>query len=214
MVFKRRDRRPVWKIVLNFLWPRGGWGRAARYIKHRLRRLPDTPEKICRGIWAGIFTTFTPFYGLHFILSLLLAKAMRGNIVAALLATFFGNPLTYVPIGIISLNTGYFILGRPPHGDLEPGFIEKFSGAGRDLWNNFLAAFTADHAEWDRLERFYHEVLLPYTVGGIIPGFIAATIAYSLCIPVVRAYQNHRRKILRSKLDTLKSPGGSAPDSP
>ena len=35
-----------------------------------------------------------------------LATLMRGNVIAALMATFFGNPLTYVPIGVISLKTG------------------------------------------------------------------------------------------------------------
>ena len=94
MVFKRRDRRPVWEIVARALYPRGGWRRAAEYIALRLRRLPDSPEKIARGIGAGVFTTFTPFYGLHFILAGILAKILRGNIVAAILGTFFGNPLT------------------------------------------------------------------------------------------------------------------------
>ena len=80
MVFRRRDRRPLWRVALEFLWPRGGWGRAAQYVRHRVRRLPDTPEKISRGIWAGVFTAFTPFYGLHFVVAAVLAKLMRGNI--------------------------------------------------------------------------------------------------------------------------------------
>ncbi|HEY9022386.1 MAG TPA: DUF2062 domain-containing protein, partial [Paracoccaceae bacterium] len=54
MVFKRRDKRPLWKIVAEFFWPRGGWTRAAQYVRHRLHRLPDTPEKIARGIFAGV----------------------------------------------------------------------------------------------------------------------------------------------------------------
>ena len=95
-VFRRRDRPAFALRAARALWPRGGWHRAFLYIRHRVRRLPDTPEKIARGIWAGVFTTFTPFYGLHFILSLILARLMNGNILAALLATFFGNPLTYV----------------------------------------------------------------------------------------------------------------------
>lgn len=88
-----------------------GWTRAFHYVKHRVRRLPDTPERIARGIWAGVFTTFTPFYGLHFVVAALVGKAMRGNLLAALMATFFGNPLTYVPIGIASLKTGHWLLG-------------------------------------------------------------------------------------------------------
>ena len=88
-MFKRRDRRPIWRAIGEFLWPRGGWSRAFQYVQHRLRRLPDSPERIGRGIWAGVFTTFTPFYGLHFIFAAMVAFVMRGNILASMMATFF-----------------------------------------------------------------------------------------------------------------------------
>ena len=88
MVFKRRDRRSIWTTLCEALWPRGGWTRAARYVQHRLHRLPDPPERIARGIFAGVLTTFTPFYGLHFVTAAILAWVMRGNILASLLSTF------------------------------------------------------------------------------------------------------------------------------
>ncbi len=207
MVFKRRDRRPLWRIVVEALWPRGGWARAATYVKHRVRRLPDTPEKICRGIWAGVFVTFTPFYGLHFIISAILAKLMRGNIVAALLATFFGNPLTYVPIGIVSLNTGHWLLGTRPREGFDQGVLAKFGGAGSDLWHNFTAMFTDRVAHWDRLVQFNDEVFFPYLVGGVLPGIVVATAIYYLTIPLVRAYQNRRKALLKAKLSQLGKPG-------
>ncbi len=75
MVFKRRDRRPWWKIVYETVWPKGGWKRAFYYIKHRVRRLPDPPHRIARGIFAGIFVTFSPFFGMHFFAAA--AEAMR-----------------------------------------------------------------------------------------------------------------------------------------
>ena len=92
MVFRRRDPRPPLRIVGELLWPKGGWKRAFLYVKHRVRRLPDSPERIPRGIWAGVFTTFTPFYTLHFVVAAIIARIMNGNILAALSATFFGNP--------------------------------------------------------------------------------------------------------------------------
>ena len=198
---------------MEALWPRGGWGRAATYVKHRLRRLPDTPEKICRGIWAGVFTTFTPFYGLHFIVAAIVAKVMRGNILAALLSTFFGNPLTYVPIGIVSLNTGHWLLGTRPERGFDKGLFEKFGGAGADLWHNFAALFGPKVAHWDRLERFYDEVFFPYMVGGILPGIVVATAMYYLTIPLVRAYQNRRKASLKAKLAQLKSAPVEGADS-
>ena len=213
MVFRRRDRRPLWRVVYEFFWPRGGWGRAAQYVKHRVRRLPDTPEKIARGIWAGVFTTFCPFYGLHFFIAALIAMIMRGNILASLMATFFGNPLTYVPIAYVSLTTGHWLLGtRLDHSllagpDRETcGIGCQFNNAGGDLWHNFKAIFTREKADWHGLSEFGSEVFYPYLVGGILPGIIAATIAYYLCVPLIRAYQNSRRKALRAKLSQLKNP--------
>ena len=204
MVFRRRDRRPIWQIVLDFLWPRGGWGRAFEYVKHRVRRLPDTPEKIARGVWAGVFTTFTPFYGLHFVVAAIIARLMRGNILAALMATFFGNPLTYVPIGVASLGTGHWLLGMSPAEGLDGSLAEKFASAGYDLWHNFAAVFTTERMDWSGLSIFYDDVFFPYLIGGILPGVVSATICYYLSVPLIAAYQNRRRKRLREKLDQLK----------
>ncbi len=203
MVFKRRDRRPIWQVVRSVLWPRGGWGRAFEYVKHRVRRLPDTPERISRGIWAGVFTAFTPFYGLHFVFAACLARLMRGNILASLMATFIGNPLTYVPIAVAALQSGYFVLGRPPKGQIEKTIGAKFGDAGSDLWHNFLALFTSREMDWHGLSLFYDEVFLPYLVGGLLPGVIVATVCYYLSLPVIAAYQNRRRKLLRNKLNQL-----------
>lgn len=214
MVFRRRDRRPIWRVLLEFIWPRGGWGRAAQYVKHRVRRLPDTPEKISRGIWAGVFTAFTPFYGLHFLIAGLFALIMRGNVLASLMATFFGNPLTYIPIAYAALTTGHWLLGTR----LDRALLDEsqgrefcsiscqFSRAGGDLWHNLIAVFTDERANWRGLSEFNVEVFYPYLVGGIIPGIVAATICYYISVPLIRAYQNSRRKALRAKLSQLKNP--------
>lgn len=213
MVFKRRDRRPVWQVVADFVYPRGGWGRAAQYVKHRLRRLPDTPEKISRGVWAGVFTAFTPFYGLHFVVAAVIARLMRGNIIASLMATFFGNPLTYVPIGVVALETGYWMLGTRQRGDIEESLGGNFANAGADLWHNFLALFTSDKMDWRGLSRFYDEVFFPYLVGGIVPGIICATFCYYLSVPLIKAYQKRRKNALRNKLAQLQKKTANADDA-
>lgn len=217
MVFKRRDKRSLWTTVKESLYPKGGWSRAAQYIKHRLHRLPDPPEKIARGIFAGVFTTFTPFYGLHFFIAAILATIMRGNIIAALLSTFFGNPLTYLPIGIVSMKTGYWLLDIEGGGQEHGSLLNKFSEAGRDLWDNFLAMFTSAKADWSHLRVFYDEVFFPYLIGGILPGILAGLICYYLSVPVIRAYQNRRKGLIKEKLAALKhkkkqADGGSAAD--
>ncbi|MGB7244927.1 MAG: DUF2062 domain-containing protein [Sulfitobacter sp.] len=154
MVFKRRDPKSYLRTLVDLLWPRGGWTRAFHYFKHRVRRLPDSPERIARGVWAGVFTTFTPLYGVHFFVAALLAVVMRGNVLAALMATFFGNPLTYLPIAAASLTTGHWLLGRNmadeiPHSlgvgvtaHSEPeGIVGGIARVAHHLWDNFLAIF-------------------------------------------------------------------------
>ncbi|WP_372611503.1 DUF2062 domain-containing protein [Aquicoccus sp.] len=205
MVFRRRDKRPIWKIVAEFFFPRGGWWRAAQYVRHRLHRLPDPPHKIARGIWAGVFVAFTPFYGLHFVISIILARLMHGNIVAALLATFFGNPLTYIPIALVSLGTGHWLLGTEFDPErTERSLASKFTDAWADLWHNISAIFTGAPQNWSNLSAFHDEVFLPYLIGGIIPGIIAASVCYYLAVPVILAYQNRRRGLLKDKLESIK----------
>lgn len=201
MVFKRRDRRALWQAVLDFFYPRGGWARAFEYVKHRVRRLPDTPQKISRGIWAGVFICFTPLFGLHMIFGALLGRVLRGNVLAALMATFFGNPLTFPAISYISINLGSWMLGLPPARTERLG--QKFADASYDVWHNFVAIFTPDPINWRGLRIFYDDVFFPYLIGGLIPGLITATAFYYISVPLIGAYQKRRKKALRAKLDQL-----------
>lgn len=210
MVFKRRDRKPVHRALVELVWPKGGWGRAAQYVRHRLSRLPDPPERIARGIWAGVFTTFTPFYGLHFIVAGAIAFVMRGNILASLLSTFFGNPLTYVPIGIVSLNMGHWLLGSELQLDVEASLGEKFAGAAQDLFHNLWTYIAGGERDWTGLNLFWHDVFYPYMIGGILPGILTATICYYVSLPLIRAYQHRRRGALKARFEALKAKAPSA----
>ena len=205
MIFKRRDPKPFLRKMAELLWPRGGWGRAFHYVKHRVRRLPDSPERIARGIWAGVFITFTPLFGFHFLGAVMIARAMKGNILASLMATFVGNPLTFVFITLASLKTGHWMLGT----ELEEGELRalsrKFADAGSDLWHNFLAVFTPEKMDWSGLAIFSWDVFYPYLMGGIVSGIFFGTIAYYISAPLLRAYQKRRRGLIKQKFEALKA---------
>lgn len=204
MVFKRREKRSYGQIVLEGVYPKGGWSRAVRYIRHRLKRLPDSPERIARGIFAGVAAAFTPLYGLHFLLAFIIAKMMRGNVFAALMATFFGNPLTYLPIAMVSLRTGYWLTGQEQFDEDRQGVLRSFARASDDLWDNFKSIFTHKDAHWDRLVEFFDQVFYPFLIGGIVPGVVAGLIAYYMSVPVIRAYQKRRTAKVRAKLEALR----------
>jgi uncharacterized protein len=204
VVFKRRNRRSVLQVLREFLWPRGGWARAATYVTHRLRRLPDDPHRIARGVFAGVFASFTPFFGFHWILAGLIAWASRGNILAALLATFAGNPLTTPLVAWGSVELGHWMLGDPVGMPLREIF-GAFSHAGAELWANFKAIFSADVTHWYRLGHFFRSIFLPYMVGGIIPGLVVSLVFYYASIPVVRGYQKLRAVKLKERIERARA---------
>jgi hypothetical protein len=111
VVFKRRNKRSVFAWARQLVYPTGGFARAARYMLHRMRRLPDEPHRIARGVFAGTFVNFPPIFGIQFLSAGLLAWAMRGNILAALLCTFLSNPITTPIIAVTSLELGHWMLG-------------------------------------------------------------------------------------------------------
>ena len=193
MVFKRRNKLSWGRWLIEGIYPRSGWRRAASYVGHRLRRLPDTPEKIARGIGMGVFVSFTPFFGLHFVLAGTLALLFRGNVVAAILGTFFGNPLTFPFIGAFALASGQWMLGVGASPSGNETVLHLFSFAAADFWYNFKAVFTARVADWSDLRLFVTDVFLPYLAGGLLPGAISAFICYSLSRPVIAAYQKRRK---------------------
>lgn len=199
-MFKRKPRSYM-RAFTEFFYPRGGWYRATRYIIYRLRRLPDPADRIARGIAAGVFVSFSPLFGLHFVTAALIAWVVRGNLLAAVLATFVGNPITFPFIASISLRLGNRFLGLPPRDTNLTYIVDAFARASHDIWHNITAIFTHETAEWAGLALFLDRVFLPYLVGGILPGLGAAMIAFGLSRPIITAYQKRRVKQLRKRYE-------------
>ena len=199
MVFKRRTPRSYFRIVADSFYPRGGWRRASQYVMHRLRRLPDPAHKISRGIAAGVFTSFTPFFGFHFIIAATVAWALRGNVLAALLATFVGNPITFPIIAAVSMEIGTWMLGSPPVPLNRVG--QAFSQAFQELWHNITSIFSDATAHWDQLGQFFEVIFLPYLIGGIIPGILAGLASYYLSYPLIVTSQMARDRRKQARLE-------------
>lgn len=204
MVFRRRDKR-TWPDRLKALvYPQGGWLRAGTYVWHRLTRLPDPPHRIARGIFAGVFISFTPLFGLHFFASAFLAFLMRGNMIAAIFATFFGNPITFPIIAVSSVQLGHWILGTGVDAVPARLILSAFANAGGEIWMNIVAMFTDNHTQWGQLRHFYYGLFKPYLIGGIAPGLVAATVCYYVSLPIILGYQKLRQKRRRDRAESLR----------
>jgi hypothetical protein len=171
MLFRRR-KPPHWGEKLRvWLWPRRNWSRSMRYVAYRLRRLRATPHAIALGCAAGVFASFTPLLGGHFVLAGVLAWVTRASILASALGTFVGNPLTFPLIWFASYELGNWALGQDSKVreiDLSGGIFNKSLD---QLW----------------------PLLKPMTVGGVPLGIVAGAVAYYIVKKAAEAYRDKRR---------------------
>jgi uncharacterized protein len=209
LVFKRREPLGWGAWLREQVYPRGGFKRAIRYVTLRMRRLPDQPHRVARGVFAGSFIGFLPLPGLQFLAAWGAARLIRGNVLAALLGTFNTNPVTTPFFAVLAMSLGHWILGI--EAPLNAEYIGKaFTNAGRDLWFNITSIFGPEKAQWDGLIQFWNEIYWPYFIGALGPAIVLSTIAYYVTIPLVTAYQKaraatahergERRRRLRAKL--------------
>lgn len=213
MVFKRREKPSSSQRLRALIYPPGGWRRSFHYVWLRLRRLPDRPGRIARGIACGVFVCFTPFFGFHFLLAVLLAWMIQGNKMAAFFATLFGNPVTFPVIAATSIQLGEWMLqvDTPiPLGQVLGSFAQAFG----EMTSNLVTLATQGSAEWEKLESFFYGVFLPYAVGGLIPGILTAAAIHALSHKIIVAYQNRRTAkalLAARKRARVADNGGSAP---
>ncbi|MEZ5829206.1 MAG: DUF2062 domain-containing protein [Hyphomicrobiales bacterium] len=182
MLFRRREAESFLERLRVHLWPRRSWSRSTRYIVHRVRRLSATPHAVALGFAAGVFAATTPFLGTHMIMAALVAWIVGGSIVAAVLGTFVGNPLTYPLLWYSTYEVGHLMLG---------------GGSARERVDLSGGIFrTSIDQIWP--------ILKPMSLGAIPIGVALAALSYVLVKPMVDAYQ-HRRRELRSDREAMEA---------
>jgi uncharacterized protein (DUF2062 family) len=174
MLFRRREAESLLERMRVHLWPRRSWTRSSRYVIYRLRRLSDTPHAVALGFAVGVFTAATPFLGTHMVMAALLAWVVGGSVIAALLGTFVGNPLTYPVFWYSTYEVGNLMLG---------------GGSGKQRIDLSGGIFqTSIDQLWP--------ILKPMSLGSIPVGLALAALSYLLVKPMVEAYKHRRRRAL------------------
>ena len=157
-MFKRRTPLSYFQWFKEGVYPRSGWRRVINYTSYRLKRLPDTPHRIALGFACGAFASFSPLFGLHFFLAAFLAIIFRGNVLSSLMGTFFGNPVTFPIIGVVSYQTGLFIMGMGPEETAWQTIRFGISEAFSSIWSGIKFLFGYGPTEWDGFVDFFHIV--------------------------------------------------------
>ncbi len=87
--------------------PRRNW---LRRLYMTLRTEHRTPGKVGFGVGVGVFVGCSPFWGVHFPLSVLLATLFRLNRFIVYASAYVGNPLTVGPILFGEIQLGHHLL--------------------------------------------------------------------------------------------------------
>ena len=198
-MFKRRERRSIFRFFYEVVFSLKGISRAIEYVGIRLKRIPDTPHKISLGMSCGIFASFTPLFGLHFLIAGLLSYLLRANVLASLIGTFVGNPITFPIITVFNLKLGEWLLGSSEYSSDDGGKIfEGFLDFIFLIYKSFFTEGSIGENSVPRMNEFLNGVFIPYSLGGLILGIFSAIISYFLLRSLVSTYQK-KRDALKTK---------------
>ena len=166
--------------------------RSGRYRWLQVLRLSDSPHRISRGVFAGVFIAFTPFFGLHFGLAPLLAWLLNGSVMASLVAVLVCNPITFPAMAFASYRLGTIILeGSPASGSAEVAA----EGGIAVIRENLIALVTKAEFDLNAVAEVFGEIFLPYLAGGLLLGAVAGTILGWLSYRLISAYRMRRLKL-------------------
>lgn len=158
------------------MWPRRGWRRALHYYGKRLMRMSGSPHSIAAGFAGGVALAMTPLLGFHYLLCFVVAFLVRGNVLAAVIGTTIGNPLTFPFIWLATYETGSLILGwfgRPDTARTAEEIAHSLLNSSLDtLW----------------------PIIKPMLIGSIPIGLVAGGLSYVLVYMTVRAFKTSRRE--------------------
>ena len=179
MLFQRRNP-PTRKERLRLLvWPRRSFSRSLRYGGKRILRITASPHAVAAGLAVGVFSAFTPFFGFHLIIAIVLAYVLAGNIAAAALGTTLANPLTLPFIRGSTFELGRFIMNGSID-DAPPIHL------GRAL-------------ETMRFDEIWTPLLKPMLFGSTILGAAFAVVVYFVTRFAVSAFRRRRIERLAEK---------------
>jgi uncharacterized protein (DUF2062 family) len=176
MLFRRRRPLKPHQKLAQFVWPKGGWARASRYYRKRLMRLSDTPHAIAAGFAVGVAVAMTPLFGFHYLLCLLIAFLVRGNMLAAVLGTSLGNPPTFPFIWLGTFEAGGLILGwfgrRPEPVDLDHLAHRLLTDSWGEIW----------------------PIVEPMLIGAVPIALLLGAVSYVLVYMAAQSFQTSRRQ--------------------
>lgn len=181
MLFQRRNPPTRAERFRTLVWPRRSFARSFKYGGKRVLRITASPHAVAAGLAVGVFAAFTPFFGFHLIIAIILAYFLAGNIAAAALGTTVANPLTLPFIWGSTYELGRFVIS----GDIQSAPPLHLGHALQTM----------------KFNEVWTPLLKPMLFGSTILGAFFAVIAYFVTRFAVTAFRRRRLERLAAKHD-------------
>lgn len=133
------------------------------------------PEVVAASFAIGVAISFTPLFGLHWIMALLIAVILKLNKVDILLGTLVVNPLTLPAVATVAIPIGRLLLRARREAIAHLPWHDMFR---RSFWTNAGPAMKA--------------IGLQMAVGMFFLAVIVGALTYVILVNVIR---HHRAKL-------------------
>ena len=148
-----------------------------RQLADQLLHTHDTPRRTAGAFALGVFFGFSPLLGLHTVLGLALAFALRLNRIAVLIGVYSNLPWILPPYYVMATVVGAAILGVSVPPDL--------AGQLREL-------LTSPHmGEFRLMARQLEPLFWSFCLGSTIGSCVLAFIAYYVSLAAIEAKRRH-----------------------
>jgi len=171
--------------------------RKIREALHHILHLDETPHVLAKSLAVGVFVAFTPFMGLHTVLVLILAWALRLNKAVALTGTFVNNPWTIAFIFVgptwatVAAMRSMGVDMPPFNYDVVTGHfmnaMEQYKIWQPVFWKTFLMEF----------KPYLHAFL----IGTALAGLAAAFVSYGVSFLGIHYYRMEKAKLKKKKAE-------------
>lgn len=158
----------------------------ARFLRW-LVMLRGSPEAIARGVAIGVFVAFTPTVGLQIVIATGLATLFGASRPAAILFTTITSPPTFVPVYAFTYWVGNLFWSGPPVADVTATLATLLDRMAGFHWSDVGQQVRVAAA-------MTREVMVPFWIGGIGVGSVAAGASYPVTLRSVRF---SRRRLVR-----------------
>ncbi len=141
-----------------------------RQFKIRLRQVlavKEPPRRIAAAFAVGVFIGMSPFLGIHTLLGLALAWQLKLNKFVTLIGVYVTNPWTIVPIYSFGTWVGVKVMGI----------------------DNIIPVVDWSHITFLGVIDNFRPLLVPFIVGSLLVGSVAAVISYMTVYGMVKKHR-------------------------